>query len=160
MGAQGNPIDPTQLALQVVQLKGSVDGVKETLSGVQSSLDAISAEQREARQSMIEIIRHQATQESHNEGLSRAFKAIERLSNELGALGEHVTLFKGTLRGAALLISIICILSGALVSTILYGYRSDVRHLNETIDRNKEMRDLQMQEIRVRLERLEARFGE
>ena len=162
-----NHADPIQMAMEVTALKGQVQS---GFNGINATLERLEKDQREVRQTMVDLVRHQATMESHSEGLGRAFKAIENHTSEFAkwrisheaendAVSERVVMFKGSLKGAAVLVGVIVMLCGALVSSIIYGYRIELASQARELEILEEKVMTRAEDNKRRIEALERRFS-
>lgn len=160
--------DPLQVAVEVTEIKGSLALMKEQLStglgSLSKAIDSLQNEQRQTTKIMIEVSRHQQAMEATSEGLSRAFNAIEKLANEFSGwrtahekkndeTDDHVTAFRGSLRGVGWTIGLITLLGGAVISLALYSYRNDLRSVSDSVTRLETKHDKDVSTINARIER-------
>ena len=160
--------DPLQVAVEITEIKGSLGLMKEQIStglgNLSKAIDSLQSEQRQNTKIMLEVSRHQQAMEATSEGLSRAFKAIEKLASEFSGwriahekkndeTEDHVTAFRGSLRGIGWTIGLITVLGGAVVSLALYSYRNDLRGISDQVTRLETKHDKDTSAINARIER-------
>lgn len=185
-----DPTDPVQVAVKVTRLEEgmlrSQDAFNTTAEALREGMDGMRGDLRGVAEQLKELPRLAHSQQNQDNGLGRAFKAIENLANETrksfenrdGTMNQwcrdyederdrwrtsHEEDNRNTreqlIRWNGIGVGI-SILSTALVGTILYIYAGDKAAMRETIAKMEAREETAHAAINARVERNSGRVGE
>ncbi len=155
--------DPTQLAVKVTQIEGSLENIRDQVRGgianLAGTLLQVQTEQKEQARVLATIVESQHAMDAHSQGLGRAFDEIKEarqdwsnwvkdheIKNELVA--KEVSSYTASINTLKWVGGVAAGVGSMMLAMVLYTYNLRMSYIADTIqrveaDKNKDVAQLQ-----------------